>query len=104
MHFLSLKNTKFLKRKMQLSEITKHLEELAPLAYAEDFDNVGLLVGHSNDITGILVCHDALENVIDEAIAKKCNLVVCFHPIRYGYGSFHVSRMWLIGDQFEASP
>ena len=36
---------------MQLSEITKHLEQLAPLAYAEDFDNVGLLVGHTNDIT-----------------------------------------------------
>ena len=66
---------------MQLSEITKHLEQLAPLAYAEDFDNVGLLVSHTNDITGILVCHDALEEVIEEAILKKCNLVVCFHPI-----------------------
>ena len=55
---------------------------MAPLAYAEDFDNVGLLVGNQeNDASGILVCHDALESVIDEAIAKKCNLVVCFHPI-----------------------
>jgi dinuclear metal center YbgI/SA1388 family protein len=68
---------------MQLSEITKHLEELAPLAYAEEFDNVGLLVAHTNDITGILVCHDALEEVIEEAISKKCNLVVCFHPILF---------------------
>ena len=68
---------------MQLSEITKHLEQLAPLAYAEDFDNVGLLVSHTNDITGILVCHDALEEVIEEAILKKCNLVVCFHPILF---------------------
>ena len=68
---------------MQLSEITKQLEELAPLAYAEEFDNVGLLVGHANDITGILVCHDALEEVIDEAISKKCNLIVCFHPILF---------------------
>ena len=55
---------------------------MAPLAYAEDFDNVGLLVGDANaEATGILVCHDALESVIDEAIAGKCNLVVCFHPI-----------------------
>jgi dinuclear metal center YbgI/SA1388 family protein len=68
---------------MQISEITKHLEQLAPLAYAEDFDNVGLLTSHTNDITGILVCHDALEEVIDEAIAKNCNLVVCFHPILF---------------------
>ena len=68
---------------MQLSEITKYLEQLAPLAYAEDFDNVGLLTSHANEITGILVCHDALEEVIEEAITKKCNLVVCFHPILF---------------------
>jgi len=67
---------------MKIKEILSILEKMAPLAYAEDFDNVGLLVGNQeNDATGILVCHDALENVIDEAIAKKCNLVVCFHPI-----------------------
>ena len=67
---------------MKIKEILSILEEMAPLAYAEDFDNVGLLVGNQeNDATGILVCHDALESVIDEAITKKCNLVVCFHPI-----------------------
>jgi len=69
---------------MKLSAILPILEEMAPLAYAEDFDNVGLLVGDKNqEISGILVCHDALEQVIEEAIAKKCNLVVCFHPILF---------------------
>jgi dinuclear metal center YbgI/SA1388 family protein len=69
---------------MKIKEIITVLEEMAPLAYAEDFDNVGLLIGNTNDeATGILVCHDALENVIDEAISKKCNLVVCFHPILF---------------------
>jgi len=67
---------------MKIKEIITILEEMAPLAYAEDFDNVGLLIGNEEEIaTGILVCHDALESVIDEAIAKKCNLIVCFHPI-----------------------
>ncbi|WP_276976106.1 Nif3-like dinuclear metal center hexameric protein [Flavobacterium filum] len=69
---------------MQLHTITPILEALAPLAYAEDFDNVGLLVGNpQQEITGILVCHDALEAVVDEAIQKKCNLIVCFHPILF---------------------
>ena len=69
---------------MKIKEILTILEEMAPLAYAEDFDNVGLLVGDQNEeATGILVCHDALESVIDEAISKKCNLVVCFHPILF---------------------
>jgi len=67
---------------MKIKEIIPVLEEMAPLAYAEDFDNVGLLLGNANETaTGILVCHDALENVIDEAIAKNCNFIVCFHPI-----------------------
>ena len=69
---------------MKLSDILSVLEEMAPLGYAEDFDNVGLLVGNPNqEIDGVLVCHDALESVIDEAISKKCNLVVCFHPILF---------------------
>jgi dinuclear metal center YbgI/SA1388 family protein len=69
---------------MKIKQILTILEEMAPLAYAEDFDNVGLLVGNQeNEATGVLVCHDALESVIDEAITKKCNLVVCFHPILF---------------------
>ena len=69
---------------MKIKDIFPILEEMAPLAYAEDFDNVGLLVGNpKNEATGILVCHDALESVIDEAITKNCNLVVCFHPILF---------------------
>ncbi|MDI1256385.1 MAG: Nif3-like dinuclear metal center hexameric protein [Flavobacterium sp.] len=69
---------------MKISDILSILEEMAPLAYAEDFDNVGLLIGDKNNETsGVLVCHDALESVIDEAIAKNCNLVVCFHPILF---------------------
>jgi dinuclear metal center YbgI/SA1388 family protein len=67
---------------MILKNILPVLETLAPLATAEDFDNVGLLVGNTEmEISGIMVCHDALEEVIEEAIQKNCNLVVCFHPI-----------------------
>ncbi|WP_350287831.1 Nif3-like dinuclear metal center hexameric protein [uncultured Croceitalea sp.] len=67
---------------MTVNDVTRILEELAPLQHAEDFDNVGLLVGNPEQkISGILVTLDTLENVIDEAIAKNCNLVVSFHPI-----------------------
>ncbi|WP_339836374.1 Nif3-like dinuclear metal center hexameric protein [uncultured Flavobacterium sp.] len=70
---------------MKIKDTLAILEKMAPLGYAESFDNVGLLVGDENaNLTGILVCHDALEVVIDEAIANKCNLVVCFHPILFG--------------------
>uniref|UniRef100_UPI0040489644 Nif3-like dinuclear metal center hexameric protein n=1 Tax=Mariniflexile sp. TaxID=1979402 RepID=UPI0040489644 len=67
---------------MIVQDVINHLEELAPLAYAEDFDNVGLLVGNKNtEITGVLVTLDTLEAVVDEAIKENCNLIVSFHPI-----------------------
>ncbi len=67
---------------MIIREVIQHLETLAPTAYAEDFDNVGLLVGSpKTQVTGILVTLDTLECVVDEAIKKNCNLIVSFHPI-----------------------
>ncbi|PQV45667.1 dinuclear metal center YbgI/SA1388 family protein [Jejuia pallidilutea] len=67
---------------MIVQDVINHLEALAPLSYAEDFDNVGLLVGDKTaKLTGVLVTLDTLETVIDEAISKKCNLIVSFHPI-----------------------
>ncbi|SEQ08362.1 dinuclear metal center protein, YbgI/SA1388 family [Hyunsoonleella jejuensis] len=67
---------------MIVQDVINHLETLAPLSYAEDFDNVGLLVGNKNtELTGVLVTLDTLETVVDEAIAENCNLIVSFHPI-----------------------
>ncbi len=84
---------------MTVKDITKILEELAPLAHAENFDNVGLLVGDPNStVTGVLVTLDTLENVVDEAISKKYNLIVSFHPIIFSglkklTGSTYVERV-----------
>ncbi|WP_373016983.1 Nif3-like dinuclear metal center hexameric protein [Muriicola sp.] len=67
---------------MIVQEVADILEELCPLGLAEDFDNVGLLVGdYQREVRGILVTLDALEDVVDEAIAKDLNLIVTFHPI-----------------------
>lgn len=67
---------------MTINDILKFINEWAPFHYAEDFDNVGLLVGNKTDeVKGILVCHDALESVVDEAIDNSQNVIVCFHPI-----------------------
>ena len=69
---------------MKVKDVAEILEELAPLEYAEDFDNVGLLVGDLDmSVTKILVTLDSLENVVDEAIGKSCNLIISFHPILF---------------------
>lgn len=66
----------------QIKEITRQLEQLAPLSYQEGYDNAGLLVGQpETEVTGILISLDVTEQVIEEAVAQGCNLVVAHHPI-----------------------
>ncbi|MGZ5189254.1 MAG: Nif3-like dinuclear metal center hexameric protein, partial [Kaistella sp.] len=67
---------------MTVKEVISEIEKKIAVQQAEDFDNVGLLCGNpQREVTGILVCHDALEKVVDEAISKNLNLIVTFHPI-----------------------
>lgn len=67
---------------MTVSKVISELEKRIPIQQAEDFDNVGLLCGHpEREVSGILICHDALENVVDEAITGNLNLIITFHPI-----------------------
>ncbi len=65
-----------------IREVTQFLETLAPLPYQETYDNAGLIVGDPGvEVTGVLTSLDCTEGVIDEALAKGCNLVVAHHPI-----------------------
>jgi dinuclear metal center YbgI/SA1388 family protein len=86
---------------MKIKDITNCIEELAPLHYAEDFDNVGLLVGSYNtEVSGVLVTLDTLEETVDEAIANNCNLIISFHPIIFSglkklNGNSYVERVVL---------
>jgi len=67
---------------MQLKQITQFIESIAPLAFQESYDNAGLIIGHPDDeISGILITLDITEEILDEAISKKLNLIVCHHPI-----------------------
>ena len=65
-----------------VSDVCQVLEEIAPLAVQESYDNAGLLTGDPGmPVTGVLTALDMLEPVLDEAIAKGCNMVVAHHPI-----------------------
>ena len=83
---------------MLIQEIIASVEKLAPPAYAEDFDNVGLLTGSPDwKASGVLITLDTLEAVVDEAVEKKCNFILSFHPIIFSglkklTGSNYVER------------
>ncbi len=67
---------------MTVKDILNCITEIAPLQWQESYDNAGLQVGDLNAETRkALVCLDITEEVVDEAIAKHCDLIVSHHPL-----------------------
>lgn len=67
---------------ISIRDVIACLDKTAPQHWQEAYDNAGLIVGHAEQIcTGIVVCLDSTEQVIQEAIEMGCNLVVAHHPI-----------------------
>jgi dinuclear metal center YbgI/SA1388 family protein len=66
---------------MKLSEIVSVLDEVAPLRYAEGWDNVGLLVGDpKSEVRRVLVTVDYSSLVAEEAYERGVELVIAYHP------------------------
>lgn len=70
---------------MKVKEIISALEEFAPLALQDGYDNAGLQIGLAKDAdaTGALLCLDVTEEVVDEAIRQGCNLIISHHPLMF---------------------
>jgi len=66
----------------KIKDVAEFLETLAPRSLQESYDNCGLLTGNPEwEVSGVLVTLDCLENIVDEAIRLKTNLIVAHHPI-----------------------
>lgn len=67
---------------MKIREIVAPLEAFAPIELAEDYDNVGLLVGdRDGEANSALVCLDITEEVVNEAINLGAKLIISHHPL-----------------------
>ena len=67
---------------MKVKEIADAIEQYAPLRLQEEWDNAGIQVGDPEaTISGILLCTDATEAVVAEAISRGYNLVIAHHPL-----------------------
>ena len=70
---------------MKIRNIIKVLEQFAPKSLQESYDNSGLLIGHmDDDIDKLLITLDVTEEVLNEAIQKKCKLIISHHPLIFG--------------------
>ena len=67
---------------MKLSQLMNKIELFYPKDLAEDWDNVGLLIGDERtEVTRILTTLEITEDVIEEAIERKAELIISHHPI-----------------------
>ena len=74
----------FIRKSVKIKEVLSALEQFAPLPLQESWDNAGLQVGLTEaEVSGALLCLDVTEKVVDEALAKGCNLIVSHHPLLF---------------------
>lgn len=71
---------------MYVEDVINQLEKVAPVNLAEEWDNVGLLIGDKkNEVSGILISLDCDESSVDFAIKNNLNLIITHHPVIFKY-------------------
>ncbi len=69
---------------VKVSEVVRALEKFAPLPLQESYDNAGLQIGLTEvEVSGVLLCLDVTEDVLDEAVDLGCNMIVAHHPLLF---------------------
>ena len=67
---------------MKVYQICELLEKIAPLDIAEEWDNVGLLVGDKeSEVKKILIALDVNSDIVKQAIDNKVDMIVVHHPL-----------------------
>ena len=67
---------------MKCKDIIKWLEEKYPVSYAEDWDNVGLLVGSDEkEVKKVFLALDLTEETLGEAVSLGADMIITHHPM-----------------------
>jgi len=67
---------------MQIKEIAERIDQIIPLKLAQDWDNVGLLIGNpQKNVKNILLTIDVTKEVLAEAKKQKAELIISYHPV-----------------------
>ncbi|MHC4481919.1 MAG: Nif3-like dinuclear metal center hexameric protein [Planctomycetota bacterium] len=67
---------------MKVKDIAAAIEKIVPLKLAQDWDNIGLLIGDpQKNIKNILLTIDVTGEVVAEAKRLKTDLIVSYHPV-----------------------
>jgi dinuclear metal center YbgI/SA1388 family protein len=69
-------------KQMKVKDIAAVIENIVPLKLAQDWDNVGLLIGNPQvNVKNILLTIDITKDVVAEAKRLKTDLIISYHPV-----------------------
>ncbi|MBD5369922.1 MAG: Nif3-like dinuclear metal center hexameric protein [Bacteroides sp.] len=69
---------------IKVKDIAKVIEDFAPKSLQESYDNTGLQVGDPEmQVSAVLLCLDITEEILDEALRRRCNMIISHHPLLF---------------------
>ena len=69
---------------LTVNQIAEFLQRFAPVELAEDWDNVGLLVGDGRgEVSRVMTCLTITPASAAEAVRRKANLIITHHPLPF---------------------
>lgn len=72
------------KKMVKVRDIADAIERFAPKSLQESYDNSGLQTGNPEEgVSAVMICLDITEQILEEAIRRQCNMVVCHHPLLF---------------------
>lgn len=85
-----------------LTDVVNALEKFAPLSLADSWDNVGLLVEPTEEklVSHILLTNDLTEDVMEEAIDLKTDMIISYHPLIFAPMKSVTTRSWKVWRTF----
>ena len=67
---------------MKVNELTAWLESRYPASSAEEWDNVGLLVGDdTREVTHVFLALDLTQDTLSEALDAGADMIITHHPM-----------------------
>ena len=67
---------------MKCQSLIEILEELSPLRFALDWDNVGLLCGRrEKEVNKVYIALDATDEVVRQAVEQRADMLLTHHPL-----------------------
>ena len=69
---------------MRCSDVLNILESLSPVMFAEEWDNVGLLIGREDKtVHKVMIALDATDDVVEQAVLQGVDLLLTHHPLLF---------------------